>query len=216
MVIENEHLSGDEFNTGTHFDWRRGRTDEEITIKTPQEIKDRSDVSKRCRARKTEYVESGIDEGVAQSMAFLNDEQLGPILANMSLVQNELTRKHDVFTTYRTSIGATRGRIEELRPERERRAILKEAIAKKILSGSQLTVEDYDSKTYPNYGDFERKIMASDIWHFLCQGQLDELSKLPYIYSVPKEDQQKVFRSMFEDLIKEGLENYRKDSENKV
>lgn len=221
MSEEEKGVPSEYTGASDNYDWRRDKTTfEGIREKTPEEVAKWGAVSKRCYGRYDAYIREGINVGDAQSMAVLNDEEVGPILANANLAEMEVCRKFDTFTVLTRAVAATKGNMDELRPKRENKFILKRILSEKILWGEKLTTEDYNESKYPGYQTYGG--ISSDIWHSLCQTYVGthglrggELEKLPYIFSVPRENQKKIISSMLEDNVKEGLKLYESTSKNK-
>ena len=204
-----------------YFDWRRGKAtteclSQELTKQTEKEKQEWEEVDNRVRSREKEYEKEGVP--FPRTMSWLNDEQLGYILATAAKTDIELSLKYN--------------RLDVARPydvlskkDKEWKIKLNQVIAiicDKILKGEQLTSADFDSTKYPDYpyDRFDKNssytkeqkdgLLDSAIWHStLCQGMYSGgkglLSLVPYIFSVPKSKIATVFRSMFEDIYKEQL-----------
>jgi len=214
---------GNPESSSDYFDWRKGKVVEclsgELREQTEEEKQAWKKVYERVVTGEKEYAGKGTDQ-FRRTMAWLNDEQLGYVLATAAKIDIELSLKYgrlDAGRPYKVLSKKERGWKTKLDQ-------VVTTISDKILKGEKITTTDLDSTTYPNYPynrfskircTKERKdeILVGDI----LDGMLGHrtygygekgnglLGYVPYIFSIPKSQIARILRSMFEDLYKEQL-----------
>src|SRR3989344_9365619 len=171
------------------YDWRKGRNilgefledakpDEASVIFNGLEItvdeeKAWQTIYQRIGVRRRAYIEQGIDNGVAQSMAYLNDPMMGHMVITWS--NNELretavnldpkNKYHQQWLDNYASFVPIRG-----------------TISTKVLDELAVTPGDFEPKNYPEVGNRSLTEAASHIWHSFIQIPAQPLAPRMKIY----------------------------------
>ncbi len=114
----------------------------------------------------------GIPSGIAQSLAVLNDVELGPLVVRANKAYINATRKHGIFT-FNWARSSTDPMSEELFLEREKRYVIQSYFSKKILQGQLIVQDDFNfEKIFGQVKSVNKtsdEHLVSDVWHFVCQ-----------------------------------------------
>ena len=173
---------------------------------TKEEKKQADQIKAKINERERQYIEQGVPGVMAQSMAFLNDPDAGPLFAMLSRKNIEIIEREKSILGF----DSRRDLPEDKKKEIDTIDSILKPIIDKVLGEIEITVDDYDPKQYPQLvgSDIQsEQNIANNVWHFLIQhfsrGHILQLM-MPQILSLSREEQEKFISIYEEEVFKAG------------